>query len=147
MNSKVIKNPTNYKTQGMAFSTLSFQKKDIDTDVFSDALTAGLRPVNCRPEFRGDEAFLEDVVGNLTQIIEMMFVQFDTLHGARVRCMVVKIDVTEPEASWYVLFRVRLTAEHKQLDTSNAHQRRASRRSLESCQHPARGGPRRGGLV
>jgi len=87
----------------MAFSTLSFQKKDIDADVFSDALTAGLRPVNYRPEFRGDEAFLEDVVGNLTQIIEMMFVQFDTLHGARVRCMVVKIDVTEPEASRYVI--------------------------------------------
>ena len=64
------------------------------------------------------------------------------------RSVAMKIDVVEPEAGWYVLFKVRLmTAKHKELDTSNAHRRRASKQSLESCQHPARGGPQQCGLA
>ena len=79
---------------------MSLQKKDIDADIFCNTFTAGLRPVNYRPEFGGDEAFLEDVVGEMGQTIKFMFGQFDTLRGSWVRCVAVKIDVAEPDAGW-----------------------------------------------
>ena len=107
-----------------------------------------LRPVNCRPVFGSNETLAKNVVGNMGQAIKMMFRQLEALRGSRVRCVTMKIDVADPEAGWDVLFKVRLaTAEHKQLDTGNTYQRRASRRSLESCRHCARGGPGRRGLV
>ena len=56
--------------------------------------------MNYRPEFGGDEAFLEDVVGEMGQTIKFMFGQFDTLRGSWVRCVAVKIDVAEPDAGW-----------------------------------------------
>ena len=67
-----------------------------------------LLPVNYRPVFGGDEALVENVIGNLGQTIKFKFVQFDALGGSRVSGVAVKIDVAEPETGWYVLFKVRL---------------------------------------
>lgn len=137
--------------QGFLFSALFLQKEVIEADIFSNWLTANLRPVNCRPEFGRNEAFLEDVVGNLGQTIKIMFLQFKALQGGLVAMMTVmatNIDVFKPEAGWYVIFKVKLvTPEPKQLDTGNAHRRRESKRSLESRQRPPRGVPRLCNLV
>ena len=64
--------------------------------------------MNYRPIFRGDEALVENIVGNLGQTFKTMFVQFDALRSSRVRCVAMKIDVAEPEAGWDILFKVRL---------------------------------------
>lgn len=104
--------------------------------------------MNCRPELGGDEALAEDVVGKVGQTFKFMFGQFDALRGAWVRCVAMKIDVTEPDAGWYVLFKVEfMSAENGHRDTGSTHRRRASKRSLESCQDHARGAPGRCSLV
>jgi hypothetical protein len=64
--------------------------------------------VNYRPVFGGEEALAEDVVGKLGQTFKSMFGQFDALRNSWVRCIAMKINVFEPEAGWYVLFKVRL---------------------------------------
>lgn len=87
---------------------MTLQKEDIDADIFYNSLATRLRPVNQRPVFGGDEALAEDVVGNLGQTIKLMFGQFDALGGSWVRRAAMEIDVAEPEASWYVLLKVRL---------------------------------------
>jgi len=93
----------NNQTQRFFFSTLTLQKEDIDADIFPNPLAAGLRPVNCGPVLGNDEAFAKDVVGNMGQSVKMMLGQFDTLRGRWMRWVAMKIDVAEPEASWYVL--------------------------------------------
>ena len=83
---------------------MTFQKEDIDADIFSNQLAARLGPVNYRSVFGGEEALAEDVVGNLAQTFKFMFAQFDALCSSKVRCVTVNIDVAEPKASRYVLF-------------------------------------------
>lgn len=106
--------------------------------------------MNYRPAFGGEEAFAEDVVGNLGQTLKFMFAQFDALRGSIVRCVAVamNIDVAKPKAGWYVLFRVRLMTLNT-LDWTPVmpYRRRALQHSLESCHDRARGGPGRGGLL
>ena len=64
--------------------------------------------MNYRPVIGGEEAMAEDVVGNLGQTFKLVFGQFDALRGSWMRCVAMEIDVSEPEASWYVLFNERL---------------------------------------
>jgi len=101
-------NSINNQTQRFFFGTLTFQKEDIDADIFSNPLATGLSPVNYRPVFGGEVALAEDVVGNLPQKFKIMFAQFDALRGSWVRCVVamamaMKIDVAEPEAGWNIV--------------------------------------------
>jgi hypothetical protein len=87
---------------------LILQKEDTDADIFSNPLATRKRPVNYRPVFGGEVTLVEDVVGNLSQTIKIMFAQFEALRSSWVGCVAMKIDVAEPEAGWYVLFKVRL---------------------------------------
>jgi len=62
---------------------LTLQQEDIDADIFSDPRAAGFLPVNYRPKFSGQEALVENVVGDVGQTFKLdrIFAQFDALGG------------------------------------------------------------------
>lgn len=62
--------------------------------------------MNYRSVFGGKETLAENVVGNLAQTLKFMIAQLDALRSSSVRCGAVNIDVAEPKAGWYVLFKV-----------------------------------------
>jgi len=63
---------------------LTFQQEDIDTDIFSDPQAARFLPVNYGPKFRGQEALVENVVGDVGQTFKLdrIFAKFDALRGS-----------------------------------------------------------------
>ena len=96
---------------------MTLQQEDTDTDIFSDPQAARFLPVNYRSKFRGQEALVENVIGDVGQTFKLdrIFAKFDALRGscvrrvvARVVAMAMDIDVFEPKYGWYVIFKVWL---------------------------------------